>query len=209
MIEPLGTYVSEEYTYKDYLDLNFKIDSPKEIWDEAIKIFSDRIKIRYFSAIEKLMEKTDKYSMRKYGFAIVTLQCSLIDTLSNFRYGEDKQGNKERFTSFLKEYIIKGENADKLAKKVYEDIRCGIVHSGATDNMSGLSCELPRLVTELAGGKSISLDIIVLQRELKKYYIKYIEKIQDEKETEIRKNFVHTMDKVCKYKNYQKHKKKK
>ncbi len=84
MLEPIGTYISDKYTYENYLNLDFKVDSPKDVCEKAIDIFVDRIETRYFLAINKLMEKTDRDEMRKYGFAIVTLQCSLIDTLAKF-----------------------------------------------------------------------------------------------------------------------------
>ena len=91
MFEQIEVYISDKYTYQDYLKLNFKVDSYNNVWNKAIDIFKDRIETRYFFAIDKLMEKKDIYEMRKYGFAIVTLQCSLLDTLAKFRYGLDKQ----------------------------------------------------------------------------------------------------------------------
>lgn len=197
MREPIGTYISNQYTYEDYLNLNFKVDSPKDTWEKAIDIFVDRIVTRYFLAIDKLMERKDIYSMRKYGFAIVTLQCSLIDTLAKFRYGKEKQRNKERFEDFLKEYFIFGFGAEELAEKVYKDIRCGIVHSGATDNQSGLSSEMIELVSVLPNG-AISLDLIILQEKLKEYFDIYKEKLRDKEEYMLRQNFVYTMNIVCK-----------
>lgn len=197
MIEPIGTYISDKYTYEDYLELNFKVDSPKNIWKKAINIFVDRIVTRYFLAIDKLMERDDRYAMRKYGFAIITLQCSLIDTLAKFRYGADKQKNKERFENFLKEYFIFGDNAEILVRKIYEDIRCGLVHSGATDNKSGLSCECIELISLLPNG-AISLDLTILQEKLKRYFFEYVQNLTKKKETELRKNFVYTMNIVCK-----------
>lgn len=197
MLEPIGIYISDKYTYEDYLELNFKVDSSEKIWEKAIDIFVDRIVTRYFLSINKLMERTDRYAMRKYGFAIVTLQCSLIDTLAKFRYGANKRRNKERFTTFLNEYFIEGENSKYLADRVYEDIRCGIVHSGATDNKSGLSCECMELISLLPNG-AISLDLIILQEKLKKYFLEYVQNLTKKKETELRKNFVYTMNIVCK-----------
>lgn len=197
MLEPIGIYISDKYTYEDYLELNFKVDSSEKIWEKAIDIFVDRIVTRYFLSINKLMERTDRYAMRKYGFAIVTLQCSLIDTLAKFRYGANKTRNKERFTTFLNEYFIEGENSKYLADRVYEDIRCGIVHSGATDNKSGLSCECMELISLLPNG-AISLDLIILQEKLKKYFLEYVQNLTKKKETELRKNFVYTMNIVCK-----------
>lgn len=197
MLEPIRTYISEKYTYEDYLELNFELNSPAKVWEKAIDIFVDRIVTRYFLAIDKLMERTDIYAMRKYGFAIVTLQCSLMDTLSKFRYGAAKKGNQDRFTSFLKEYFIFGENSKRLAEKVYKDIRCGIVHAGATDNKSGLSCECVELITLLPNG-AISLDLIILQEKLKKYFYEYVQSLLNKKESELRENFVYTMNEVCK-----------
>lgn len=197
MLEPIGTYISEKYTYEDYLKLNFKVDSPKDIWEKAINIFEDRIRTRYFLAIGKLMQRTDRYEMRRYGFAIVTLQCSLIETLAKFKYGADKTRNKERFTDFLNEYFIDGSNSKYLADKVYKDIRCGIVHSGATDNKSGLSCECIELVSLLPNG-AISLDLLILQEKLELYFEGYKKRLKNEKECELRKNFVYTMNIVCK-----------
>lgn len=198
MFQPIATFISEKYTYEDYLNLNFKLDSPENVWNKAIDIFIDRINSRYFYAIDKLMENESRYEMLKYGFAIVTLQCSLIDTLSKFRYGADKQNNEKRFKDFLKEYFIFGANAEVLAKKVYIDIRCGLVHSGSTDNKSGLSCEMIELVSFLPNNEGISLDLLILQEEVEKYFDEYIKKLKDKKDDELRKNFVHTMNEVCK-----------
>ena len=197
MFEPIDIYISNKYTYQDYLKLNFKVDSPNNVWKKAIDIFKDRIGTRYFLAIDKLMEKKDICEMRKYGFAIVTLQCSLIDTFAKFRYGAHKQKNEERFENFLMENFIFGDNAEFLAERIYKDIRCGIVHSGSTDNKSGLSSERIELVSVLPNG-AISLDLIILQEKLEKYFNKYIKQLKNEEEYELRKNFVNTMNEVCK-----------
>ena len=165
MFQPIATFISEKYIYEDYLNLNFKLDSPENVWNKAVDIFIDRINSRYFYAIGKLMENESRYEMLKYGFAIVTLQCSLIDTLSKFRYGADRQNNEKKFKDFLKEYFIFGANAEVLAKKVYKDIRCGLVHSGSTDNKSGLSCEMIELVSFLPNNEDLSLDLLILQEK--------------------------------------------
>lgn len=199
MFLPSMTFLSDKYTYEDYLKLNFRLDSPDDIWEKAIDIFKSRVESRFFCAIDKLMGNKDAYEMLKYGFAIMTLQCSLIDTFAKFRYGSNRQ--TERFKEFTKEYLIKDRNKNKeyLSKRFYEEIRCGLVHSGATENMSGLSCHLPNLITILDNG-AISVDIFVMDKELRKYYNMYIKKLHDKKEENLRKNFVKTMDKVCKMK---------
>lgn len=200
MLEFMKAYISDEYVYEDYLALQFEVDSPEEVWNNAIKIFISRINSRYFYAIDKLMKDEKPEGMLTYGFAIVTLQCSLIDTFAKFRYGPEKTKNSERFIAFLEEYLVPEGKKEKLAQRVYQDIRCGLVHSGSTANNSGLSCHLPQLVTVLEKGNKkgpISLDLIVLDKMLREYFNQYVNNLKD-KECKLRKNFVHTMDEVCK-----------
>lgn len=200
MFLPIETYISEYYTYEDYKKLNFKSDSTEEIWEEAIKIFIDRINSRIIYAIDRLIESKDRNEMLKYGFPIMILQCSLIDTLAKFRYGTNKQ--TKRFKKFLKEYLLfdfKEEEKEEIADKFYEDIRCGIVHSGSTENMSGLSCDSWNLITNIKeeGKEFMSVDIFIMDKELRKYLKEYIQKLRN-KDEELRKNFVKIMDVVCK-----------
>lgn len=200
MFLPIATFISKKYTYEDYLKLEFELNSPEEVWEKAIDIFIDRINSRFFYAIDKLMENKDRYEMLKYGFAIMTLQCSLIDTFAKFRYGSNKQ--TERFYIFLKEYLIKNideEEKQKMASKFYKDIRCGLVHSGSTENMSGLSCDAVNLITTMKNGNKefISVDIFIMDKELRKYFKEYINRLRN-KDEELRKNFVKIMNHVCK-----------
>lgn len=200
MFLPIATFISEKYTYEDYLKLEFEVNSPEEVWEKVIDIFIDRINSRFFYAIDKLMENKDRYEMLKYGFAIMTLQCSLIDTFAKFRYGSNKQ--TERFYMFLKEYLINNideEEKQNITSKFYKDIRCGLVHSGSTENMSGLSCDALNLITTMKNGNKefISVDIFIMDKELRKYFKEYINKLRN-KDEEIRKNFVKIMNHVCK-----------
>lgn len=199
MFQPIATFISEKYTYEDYLKLNFELNSPEDVWEKAIDIFIDRINSRFFYAIDKLIENKDRYEMLKYGFAIMTLQCSLIDTFAKFRYGSNKQA--ERFYKFLKEYLIYNidEEEKKIATKFYKDIRCGLVHSGSTENMSGLSCDSVDLITTIKNGDKefISVDIFIMDKKLRKYFKEYIKKLKN-KDVELRKHFVKIMNYVCK-----------
>ncbi len=120
MFLPVATFISEKYTYEDYIKLKFELNSSEEVWEKAIDIFIDRINSRFFYAIDKLIENKDRYEMLKYGFAIMTLQCSLIDTL--------KSGNKEfisvdifimdkKLREYFKEYIKELRNKDEYLRK--------------------------------------------------------------------------------------------
>lgn len=211
-------YISKDYKLEDYLRLKLRIDSDEDIWKSAMNIFINRINGRYFDAIDKLSEERNKY-----GFSIMVLECLVIDTFVKFRYGPNKtetgryltdividkkqksfqklryyQENKVRFRKFLEEFLIFEDNADKkyISKKFYEDIRSSIVHFGSTENTSRLTCDCSRLFTILENG-DISVDVIIMNNELKEYFNKYIKELKDKKNIELRKNFMLAMDYLC------------
>ena len=201
MILPVAKYISEKYKYEDYLKLNFKMDSEEEIWEEAIKVFTDRINSRIIYGIDKLIVNKSREEMLKYGFSIMILQCSLIDTFAKFRYGSNRQ--TKRFKKFLEEYLLSDfnyEEKEKVANKFYEDIRCGLVHSGSTENMSGLTCDSSKLITTMKekDKEFISVDILIMDKKLREYFEEYKKKLKDKEQDELRKNFVKIMDVVCK-----------
>ena len=216
-------YISKTDRLRDYLGLNLEMNSSKVTWERAINIFINRIKGRYFNAIDKLSGNEKLEDMFENGFAIMCLECLLIDTLVKFRYGPNRiQGtnqyqtslvydkyknssfrkliyykdNKDRFVRFLREFFICDPNNKEIAEKFYYDIRCSIVHFGSTENTSRLTCESDKLITVLENG-DISADIRILNRMLKDYFDRYVKELRDSKQCELRKNFLLTMDYLC------------
>lgn len=164
-------YIADNYKLSDYLGITLTIQSSKAEWEKAINIFIARMQGRYFDAINKLSNNTNKTAMQKYGFSIMCIQCLLIDTLVKFRYGPSlsKRGtlsynyeNKKKFTDFLKKEFFTDFNY-KMALKFYEDIRCGIMHFGTTKRNSRLTCDSDCLISEITGG-NISVDINILEK---------------------------------------------
>jgi hypothetical protein len=62
-----------------------------DTWNIIIDLFKQRIDHFYFDPIEKILEPN---SRKGEGFAIVTLQCALIEMLAAFKYG--KIHNREK-----------------------------------------------------------------------------------------------------------------
>ena len=80
--------ISKQYFSEDWRVLKF--EDEKE-WLTAIDIFSDRLSSRFLKYINKI-EKY-KYS----GFAVMALDCLLIETLQQFSDGvPDNEGNSKR-----------------------------------------------------------------------------------------------------------------
>lgn len=124
-------------------------------WESAITLFKTRLARKYFRPLQTIINE------RKFegeGFTIVTIQCSIIESLASFRTGEiynlDKKasspnyeynGSKKMFISFLLsapifennfwEYDSNGQkqpHKDFDASDFYKNVRCGLMHEART-----------------------------------------------------------------------------
>jgi hypothetical protein len=133
---------------KDSYDYNL-------IWEKVIKLFKQRIDDFYFNPIASILKPNSK---KGEGFAIVTLQCALIETFAAFKLGKVYNNRKKNtdpnyeyssssifFISFLlSEDIFEGhfftidskgnklDNQPYNAKEFYERVRCALMHEART-----------------------------------------------------------------------------
>jgi hypothetical protein len=118
-------------------------------WDPALwqrahdNFFMKRLTTRYFAPIKALQERGPSEGE---GFAIVALQCSLIEFLGAtiegkiYRFekkvelGEfEYRDSKDMFVRFLKTYEpFNTVFDDALARDFYEGVRCGLLHEART-----------------------------------------------------------------------------
>ncbi|MBZ0291817.1 MAG: hypothetical protein K8L99_04545 [Anaerolineae bacterium] len=125
-------------------------ESP-DLWEEAFEVyFSKRLKTRYFKPIQLLRAKRNA-EYEGEGFAIVTIQCSLIEFLETtvqgisfrlartgdpplgpFEYGIGHSG--AIFRSFLRnrQPFPTVFTNDSLADDFYSSVRCGLLHEART-----------------------------------------------------------------------------
>lgn len=110
-------------------------------WETAIQIFEDRIKGRFIDAIEILKNEDNHSKTRRFGFAIMSLICLLIETLAQFYEGEPSSQGISRgiYTNFLsfKSLVLKNlfENHNN-AVRFYETFHSGLLHHAETDKSS-------------------------------------------------------------------------
>ncbi|NTH51611.1 hypothetical protein G6L09_11580 [Agrobacterium rhizogenes] len=113
---------------------------PPAIWNEIYDAcLGARLQSRYFGPIKTI---TDKGERRGEGFAIMTIQCAVIEFLAalrvgwrfdhgNFRHGEGFRywDSKRLYTDFLRRTDpFKAHFNKPQAKQFYVDIRCALVH---------------------------------------------------------------------------------
>lgn len=151
----MSTQILDKNTWKKLrIDLNNSYEY-NEKWDKVINLFKQRIDNFYFEPIQKILNP----NLRKgEGFAIVTLQCALIEMLAAFKYGKIHNRSKKEsdpsyeyrdsakyFLKFLKTESlfenhfftlhrngVKQGNQPYKAEDFYNNVRCGLMHEART-----------------------------------------------------------------------------
>ncbi len=196
--------ISSRYSRDAYLRIHLSLDSSQSDWDFAVGIFEDRFVGRYFRVIDLLEE--DIY---ENGFAIMTLNCSLIDALMQFRngYPETPEGkNGYEYKNFLREQLgFKGASI----KRFYEEIRCGLLHSAETKNGSYFKYRTNRMIG-YGENEVLFVDINLVTDRIRNYFNRYCEELigkvfeHNIDNSILRANFIKKMDDITlKYEGYE------
>lgn len=189
-------FISARYTKQKFVDLNLSMCSKEEKWEEAIEIFEDRIRGRYLNVIREMINNKNTHID---GFCIMALNCLLIETLLQFKYGwsETKRANCFHYSDFLYKEFRDIFYRRSLAETFYKDIRCGILHSAETKNGSQLTIEQYDPILMLNKEGAISVDVIRIYEALEEYFNNYIKKLKDKESSNERKCFLKKMMYIC------------
>src|SRR5882762_4357313 len=85
--------ISRNYKADHWKALTFTSEAD---WQKAVDMFYDRLKTRYLLHIQRLLRHSTS------GFAVLTLDCALIETLQQFRKGTRKTPYKKTELYFVK-----------------------------------------------------------------------------------------------------------
>ena len=185
-------YLSPRYKKDDFKALQLTVNSSAGSWSKAIDIFADRIEGRFLSQIQEL-----SVDINKNGFAIMALNCLLIETMLQFQFGWNNTPyyNCNHYSRFLINSFPEIFTTYHLAKSFYCDIRCGILHSAQTKGKSKLTCDNSYVVRCVEGGIAVSVE--QFSTTLYDYYEKYKNLLLDETQIQARHNFIEKMGFVC------------
>jgi hypothetical protein len=115
-----------------------QLDDPmSKDWEKAISVFSTRIYSRFIDAADVLVSLDEKKPIkeRRFGFAILAIDCAVVETMGDFQEGLERTNDQSRAT-FAK-FLSKSPGFEKhfalaRAKQFYSDFRCGILHQAGT-----------------------------------------------------------------------------
>jgi hypothetical protein len=171
-------------------------------WKRMVDIFRSRIESRFLKPIRLIASDCDigKFS----GFSILTLDCLIIETLSQFYSGLDETQGDHRmaFWKFFKNSeFFKDQFSRKKAFTFYSHYRCGILHQAQTKKKSLVRTDQGTMVQLV--GKDISEGLIVdrtiFHFALEQEISSYMEKLRKggNKNIKLRANFVKKMNILC------------
>jgi hypothetical protein len=119
-----------------------QLDDPmSKDWGKAVSVFRARIYSRFIDAADVLVCLDEKKPIkeRRFGFAILAIDCAVVETIGAFQEGltDTDRKSKGTFAKFLstspgfqKHFTL------ARAKKFYSDFRCGILHQAETGGES-------------------------------------------------------------------------
>jgi len=175
---------------------NLNLDNPNSPdWQRAIEIFEKRIRGRFLQPI------TCMECLPFSGFAVMALDCLLIETLEQFKRGvhETPRGcGKHFFVSFLTDFDLgMGEHFDEaLAGKFYQHIRNGILHQAEIKGKSRLRIQLDTMVQKAPDGDGVVIDRRQFHQALVAVFERYLERLRDPDAQTLRARFRRKMDAI-------------
>ena len=192
-----------------YQDLN-----PNDLSDTIAK-FEERIKYWFFKPTKDLIKK----NIEANNFFAIIIVCIIIDLLSQYWYGLPSS-NGEKYKDFLKifmrsfqskikpplkysSYNQKGKTwavikLQDYAQAFYHIFRCSLLHNamiGDCGRISGKSIlkksiKLRSWRCRNKKGREIAVNPILLLKNLEVFFNRYIKKLHDANEKNLRRNFV-------------------
>lgn len=166
-------------------------DDASTDWDVAVSTFDSRIRERYIAPTDFLVaaERVTPAAERRFGFAVLAIDCLLVETLGAFLDGlEETNGrSKETFCKFLTSRpLFSKEFPQVLAEKFYKEFRCGVLHQAEVGGSSKVWSVGPLVRTE---GESIIVNRNEFHGRLKSEFAAYLGELRDPVNAQLRLNF--------------------
>lgn len=195
--------ISPKYTVDFWRGLDLNPDAPKQAdWEKAIDVLRDRIEGRFLKPAQTLIDAEKDNKRPTFGFAILALDCLVLETIQAFRDGvTDHMGRSGAlFVAFLATWqpfvscLGGSTDAAKKASEFYKQGRCALHHSGSTDKLTvGISGPMMRFEDD----RRIAVNRTVFHTELEAEFQRYLGVLRNPEAIVPRRNFVAKMNPIC------------
>jgi len=183
-------YISPCYRIGDWKALNLENQSD---WQKAVRILEDRLNARFFDAVESI--DAQDFS----GFAVLALDCLLIETLQQFKEGvrETPRGKSSKyFELFLTTAPFSNHFTKVSAAKFYDHFRCGILHQ-AEIKASSRVWRVGPLVAATPDGNGLIINRRLFHSALRTAFASYLRTLRNRSDATLCQNFARKMNYIC------------
>ena len=162
--------ISPRYKASDWNELDQH--SPSS-WEHAANILEDRLNGRFLRFATNLL--TDEFS----GFAVLAIDCLLIETIEQFRKGitNGRGRSKALVTAFLSDGHFQPDFTTGARDAFYKDIRCGLLHQAEAKRLWLVRREQECMLQGFPDGDGFIIDVEKFHGAVKlsfQFYLKAI-----------------------------------
>ncbi len=194
--------IAPNFTDSQWKKLTFKNERD---WIRGVAALRRRLEHRFIKPARNLLR------LKRSGFAVLALDCLLIETLQQFREGVAQTpqvtkpngrrvlASEDYFVAFLtSQYFGPGCN-QHLAKLFYQTIRCGILHQAEVKESSLVRRDRP-LISLSPDQKGVVVNPVLFHRSVEAAFQKYLVDLRNRAELDLRKRFRHKMNHIARVK---------
>lgn len=198
--------ISPKFYKSDWENLN--LNGKSNDWKKAVEIFDDRMKGRFFDQIDLLDKNPNRDVGIFAGFAIMSLDCLLIETIEQFINGRIRTGQGMNETAFF-DFFQRSKtfksffNTQTKATVFYTQIRCGLLHQAQTKGKSIIHIRKEPILEWIDSqkpSKGIKIQRKKFHQEVLKIYENYCNQLSDKKNMNIKGKFKRKMENIIKQK---------
>jgi hypothetical protein len=167
-----------------------------DAWAKGVEIFERRIRGRFTDAVDLLVTDDESRSPkdRRWGFAILAIDCFLVETVEAFRLGLTDTRGKSRDVSvaFLTQRpAFKSFFTPDLATRFYYEFRCGVAHNAQVFGTGRVWSIGPLLAVD---GSRITVNRTAFHQALMAALKDYVDDLRGGLDAQLRQNFKTKMD---------------
>lgn len=167
-------------------------DASHPDWFKACEILRARLHERFIDPADLLIAAEDlkPAAERRFGFVVLGLDCLLVETMAAFREGllDTRWKSEAAFCRFLtKRPSFASAFPDvAVAKRFYEEFRCGILHQAEVGGTSLVWSVGPLIQDD---GKRLIVNRNEFHTRLKVEFAGYLDELRAGGDTDLRDNF--------------------
>lgn len=194
--------IAPSFSCDDWVELKSRLPSDGEWegasaeWTAVIDVVQKRIQTRFFKPAEALDH------LKHAGFAVLALDCLLLETIQAFRNGRRAKDNGESRRQCMALLTSSGHLAQffsksDLASRFFRDVRNGLLHDGETRGGWIIKASPRYRLVECHTDDFIVVNRSKFHGALVAEFNDYLESLAESSGKELRKNLIKALDGLC------------